>query len=153
MAAPSRRVAVAVWAATFASPVVLAAVALAARLPSEMPQLRPVFLFLAGAVAGLGILMSRALPPRIGGRPGAQPGATAFARSVVAWAILEGAALFPTVAYLVTGDGWLFLVVGVVLAAHVSLFPGEGRWRALGGGAAAGRGEPAGGREPDRMVR
>jgi hypothetical protein len=147
---------VVVWAATFASPVVLAAVALVARVPPEMPQLGPVLLFLAGAVAGLGILMSRALPPRIGGRPGAAPEATALARSVAAYAILEGAALFPTVAYLVTGDGWLFLVVGVVLAAHASLFPGEARWRALGaraGGAAPGRGGPAGGREPDRMVR
>jgi len=139
---PSRRTAVAVWAATFASPLVLAAVALGAGLRPEAPQLRAVFLFLAAAVAGLGILMARALPPRIGARPGA-PAATAFIRSLAAWAILEGAALFPVVAFLVTGDGWLLLVAGVALAVLVSLFPGEARWRALGG-PADGAGAPAG---------
>jgi hypothetical protein len=140
MAGPSRRIAGVVWAATLASPLVLAVVALAARVQPEMPQLRPVFLFLATAVAGLGVLMSRALPPRIAGRQGASADARAFTRSVVAWAILEGAALFPTVAYWVTGDGWLFLVVGIVLAAHASLFPGEARWRALGAVRAGGDG-------------
>jgi hypothetical protein len=152
VAAPSRRTAVAVWLATFAAPLAFAAVALAAGPRPEVPQLRPVFLFLAAAVAGLGLLMSRALPPRIGGRPGTAPDGTAFTRAVVAWAILEGAALFPTVAYLVTGDGWLLAVVGVVLAAHASLFPGEARWRALGGGAPPGAaGAAAGG--TNRMVR
>jgi hypothetical protein len=144
---PSRRTAVAVWAATFATPLLLAAVALGAGLRPEAPQLRAVFLFLASAVAGLGILMARALPPRIGARPGA-PAATAFVRSLAAWAILEGAALFPVVAFLVTGDAWLLLVAGAVLAVHASLFPGENRWRALGG-PADGAGAPAGSPGPD----
>ena len=56
---------------------------------------------------------------------------TAFSRLLVAWAILEGAAMFPLVAYLVTGDPFLFLLVAVVIAANASLFPSEARWASL----------------------
>jgi hypothetical protein len=90
------------------------------------------FLWMAAAVAGLGIVMSRVLPRRIGPRgEAASRGATALARLLVAWAILEGAALFPLVAFLITGDARLFLVAAAVLAAHVSLFPTEGLWANL----------------------
>jgi hypothetical protein len=47
---------------------------------------------------------------------------------VVAWAILEGAALFPLVALLVTGSPFLFALTAVALAALVALFPSEARW-------------------------
>jgi len=142
MAAPSRQVAVVIWGAILASPVAFAVVALVARTPPEMPQLRGLFLWMAAAVAGLGILVSRALPQRI--RAGASAPGTALTRLVVGWGILEGAALFPLVAYLVTGDPWLFLFVAVVLAALVAAFPGEARWTGAGGSPPAGGASPGG---------
>ena len=82
--------------------------------------------------AGLGIVLSRVLPRRVGPRGGGVSRATtAFSRLLVAWAILEGAAMFPLVAYLVTGDPFLFLLVAVVIAANASLFPSEARWASL----------------------
>jgi hypothetical protein len=149
MAGPSRRVAVAIWGAVLASPVVLAGVAVGLSRPPEMPELRGLFLWMAAAVAGLGLLLSRALPPRIGAGAGAPSGTVALSRMVVAWAILEGAALFPSVAYLITGDPWLLLVVGLLLAALAAAFPGEARWVRAGGEPSA-AGGPGG---PNRMVR
>jgi hypothetical protein len=53
----------------------------------------------------------------------------AFTRLVVAWGILEGAALFPLVAKLVTGDPLLYALSAGALAAQLSLFPSEARWK------------------------
>ncbi len=134
MNAPTRSVAVAVWAGMLLTPLFFAGVTLAIRPRPDMraPELGGMFLWMATAVAGLGIVMSRVLPPRIGPRgQGASRDATAFVRLLVAWAILEGAALFPLVAFLITGEALLFVAVAGVVAAHVSLFPGPDRWRSL----------------------
>jgi len=134
MSGATRRVAVAVWAGMLVTPLLFALVTLA-RPPSpdiRSPELSGMFLWMAAAVAGLGIVMSRALPRRIGPRgDGASRNTMALARLLVAWGILEGAALFPLVAYLVTGSPLLFLVALAVLAAHLSLFPTEERWASL----------------------
>jgi len=134
VSAPRHRGAVGVWAGMLLTPLLFAGVALARPPRPEIrsPELAGMFLWMAAAVAGLGIAMSRILPRHIGPRgDGASRDARAFARFLVAWAILEGAALFPLVAYLITGDPLLFLVALAAVAAHVSLFPTEERWRSL----------------------
>jgi hypothetical protein len=121
-----------VWLSMLLAPVLFAGATAAAPSRPEMPQLEGLFRWLAAAVAGLGIVMSRVVPPRIGPRgPGVSREATAFTRLVLAWAILEGAALFPMAARLVTGDPWLFLVLAVVLVALASVYPGERLWASL----------------------
>ena len=142
--------ALAVWTGMLLTPLFFAGVALATPARPEMraPELAAMFLWMAAAVAGLGIVMSRVLPRRIGPRgEGASREATAFVRLLAAWAILEGAALFPLVAYLITGNPLLFLVAACAIAAHVSLFPGEQRWASL-----AAQPLPSGGPK-GRMVR
>ena len=129
MAAPSRRVAVLVWLSMLLAPVVFAAVTQGVSARPEAPQLAGLFRWMAAAVAGLGILVSRLVPPRFGPRGAAAAGeAAALFRMAVAWAVLEGAALFVGVALLVTGDPWLWLVLAVVLAALTATRPGARRW-------------------------
>jgi hypothetical protein len=93
------------------------------------PELAGLFLWMSAAVVGLGIVLSRLLPPRIGRRDQGLREEVALTRLVVAWAILEGAAMFPLVAELVTGDRILYLLSAAAVAAQVSLFPSEARWK------------------------
>ncbi len=131
MSAPTRRVAVIVWAGLVATPVLFAGVALVTAPQGDLrtPGLAGMFRFMAAAVVGLGLLLSRVLPPRIRSRDPGTRDTVAFARLLVAWAILEGAAMFPLVAEIVTGDPVLLAVAAVPLAALVALFPTERRWR------------------------
>ncbi len=131
MSAPSRRAATVAWVALLATPVLFAGVAMAATPPRHMrsPELAPVLLWMSAAVAGLGVALSRLLPPRIHPRQPGQPDAVAFTRLLVAWAILEGAALFPLVAELVTGSPALYGLWALVVAAQASLFPSAERWK------------------------
>jgi drug/metabolite transporter (DMT)-like permease len=148
MSAPTRRVAVVVWAGMVSTPVLFAAAAFTAAPPREMrsPELAGMFFWMAAAVVGLGIALSRLLPSRIRQRGPGPRDAVAFTRLVVGWAILEGAAIFPLVAQLVTGDPFLYLLFAVALAALVGLFPSEARW-------ASHAVQPIETGGPDRMVR
>jgi hypothetical protein len=130
MSTPTRKTAVAVWMGVAATPLFFAAVTVAVAPPPEMrsPELAGMFLWMAAAVVGLGIVLSRVLPLRIGARGQGARDPVAFTRLTVGWAILEGAALFPLVAQLVTGDPFQFLLTGVALAALVGLYPSEARW-------------------------
>ena len=132
MSAPTRSVALAVWGAMLATPVLFAGVTVATGPPHGMrsPELAGMFLWMSAAVVGLGVALSRLLPPRIRQHDHGSRDAVAFTRLVVAWAILEGAAMFPLVAELVTGDPFLYLLSAVAMAAQVSLFPSEARWAA-----------------------
>jgi len=146
----TRRVAAFVWAGMLATPLFFAILAVGRppRPEIQMPEFGRVFVWIALAVAALAIVTSRALPRFVGPRGEAAPrGALAFARLLIAWAVLEGAALFPLVCYLITGDGLLFLATAAALFAHVSLFPTEGRWANL-----AAQPLPSGGGK-GRMVR
>jgi len=130
----TRQVATFVWAGMLATPLLFAGLTVGRPPRPEIraPELGGLFLWVAAAVAVLGVLTSRALPRFIGPRGEATSrNAVALARLLVAWAILEGAALFPLVAYLITGDRLLFLVAAVAVAAHASLFPTEARWASL----------------------
>jgi hypothetical protein len=148
MSAPTRRAAVVVWASMLVTPLFFAAVTVAVAPPREMrtPELSGMFFWLAAAVVGLGIAMSRLLPPRIRQRDSGSRDTVTFTRLAVAWAILEGAALFPLVAQLVTGDLFLFALTAVALAALVTLFPSETRW-------ARHAVQPIASGGPNRMVR
>jgi hypothetical protein len=130
MTGPTRRTAVVVWLGILVTPLFFAAVTVVVAPPREMrsPELAGMFFWMAAAVVGLGILLSRLLPPRIGQRGLGTRDPVAFTRLTIAWAILEGAALFPLVAQLVTGDPFQFLLTGVALAALVALYPSEARW-------------------------
>jgi hypothetical protein len=132
MSGPSRKVAVVVWGAMLAAPVLFAAMTVAAVAPHDLrsPELSGVLFWMAGAMVGLGVALSRLLPLRILPRDPGPRHTLAFTRLVVAWAILEGAAMFPLVAELVTGDPFLYLLCGVAVAAQASLFPSAERWAA-----------------------
>jgi len=132
MSAPTRKVAVVVWGAMVASPVLFAAMTLVVVAPRDLrsPELSGLFFWMAGAVVGIGVALSRLLPLRILPRDQRPRDTLAFTRLVVAWAILEGAAMFPLVAELVTGDPFLYLLCAVAVAAQVSLFPSQERWAA-----------------------
>jgi hypothetical protein len=131
MSAPSRRVAVVVWGGLLATPVLFAGVTVAAHTPDGMrsPELAGLFLWMSAAVVGLGVALSRLLPQRLRRRDQGSRDAVAFTRLVVAWAILEGAAMFPLVAEMATGDPLLYLLSAAAMAALISLFPTEERWR------------------------
>jgi hypothetical protein len=131
MSAPTRRVAVIVWAGMMSTPVLFAGVTLATRTPVEMrsPELSGMFHWMAAAVVGLGVALSSLLPPRLRSREQGSPDTVAFGRLLVAWAILEGAAMFPLVAVMVTGDPLLYAICAVAVAALASFFPTERRWR------------------------
>jgi hypothetical protein len=130
MSAPTRRTATAVWLGILATPLFFAAMVAVTAPPPEIrsPELSGMFFWMSAAVVGLGIVLSRVLPRRVGQRGLAGRDPVAFTRLAVAWAILDGAALFPLVAWLVTGDPFQFLLTGVALAALVALFPSEARW-------------------------
>jgi hypothetical protein len=131
MTPPTRRIATLVWGAIVSTPVLFAGVTLAAAPPggTSSPELAGMFRFMAAAVAGLGLVLSRVLPPRIRARSQGARDTVTFTRLLVAWAILEGAAMFPLVAQMVTGDALLLAIGAVPLAALVALFPTEARWR------------------------
>jgi hypothetical protein len=132
MSGPSRKVAVVVWGAMLAAPALFAAMTLAVAAPNELrsPELAGLFFWMAGAMVGLGVALSRLLPLRILPRDPGPRDTLAFTRLLAAWAILEGAAMFPLVAELVTGDPLLYLLCGVAVAAQISLFPSAERWAA-----------------------
>lgn len=131
MSAPTRKVAVVVWGALLSTPVLFAGVTVVADPPHGMrsPELSGMFLWMSAAVVGIGVALSRLLPPRIRQHDQGPRDAVAFTRLVVAWGILEGAALFPLVAELVTGDPLLYLLSAVAVAGQISLFPSETRWK------------------------
>jgi hypothetical protein len=134
MGPPSRRIAVVVWAGMLVGPLFFALATLAAvpRADLRQPELRGLFLWMSAAVVGLGVVVSRVLPPRVGPRgAGASRDALAFTRSVLGWAIAEGAVLFPLVARLVTDDARLLALFVVALASLAALYPGEERWASL----------------------
>ncbi len=92
--------------------------------------LQDTFFWIAIASSLLQVGLSRVLPAHLSPRaPG--PDGVAFARMLVAWALCESAALFPLVAFLVTGDPRLVGLFAVDLFALVLLYPGDAIWERL----------------------
>jgi hypothetical protein len=126
----TRRVAVLVWGAMLVVPFFFMALADVARWGDDGAGATSLLFWLTVVVSALHIVLSRALPARLGPfRAGRE--ATAFARLLVAWTLCEAAALFPLVAWIVTGDPRLIGVFGVDLLALVLLFPSVHRWESL----------------------
>jgi len=61
----------------------------------------------------------------------------AMTRLIVGWALCEGVAMFPLVAFLLARDARLLAVLAVDVVALLTLYPSAERWAALGAGAAA----------------
>lgn len=130
MSAPTRRLALLVWGALLATPLLFAGVTGVASPPRDMrsPELSGMFFWMAAAVVGLGMALSRVLPPRIRPRAQGSRDSVAFTRLLVAWAILEGASMFALVARMVTGDPLLYVPFALGFLAQAALFPSEARW-------------------------
>ncbi len=126
----SRRAATAVWAAMLVVPFFFLAVADTARWGAARPGTVALLFWLSVGVSVLNVVLSRVLPARLGPfHTGAE--ATAFTRLLIGWALCEAAALFPLVAWIVSGDPRLIGVFGVDLIALVLLFPRDHRWSSL----------------------
>ncbi len=126
----TRRSATLVWGSMLVVPFFFMALADTARWRGGRPDATALLFWLTVAVSALNIVLSRALPPRLGPfRAGRE--ATVFARLLVAWALCESAALFPLVAWIVSGDPRLIGVFGVDLLALLLLFPSDQRWESL----------------------
>ncbi|MCM2333671.1 MAG: hypothetical protein NDI82_06965 [Anaeromyxobacteraceae bacterium] len=129
-AGTTRRAATLAWGAMLVLPFFFLAMADQARWRDARPGATAVLFWATVALSALNITLSRALPPRLGPfRAGRE--ATAFARLVVAWLLCEAAALFPLVAWIVTGDPRLIGVFGVDLLALVLLYPSDHRWESM----------------------
>jgi F0F1-type ATP synthase membrane subunit c/vacuolar-type H+-ATPase subunit K len=139
----TRKAALAIWWALVLLPVAFLVVILGLEGEPQSPELRPLFFWLAVGASVLDVVLSRVLAPRVGSAATSDPEALAFTRLLLGWALCEAAALFPLVAYLITGDGRLLGVFAVDLLALVLLFPSAGRieslMRSLGGAPTAGR--------------
>lgn len=112
------------------------AVAIALRL-EDAPEQKSLLSIIAAAFAAgtvivrqvvLGVLVGQAVPKD------SQPTtATSFqlyqTRLIVGLALLEGAAFFNEVAYLIEGHWWSFLVVAALLTWMLASFPTHGRLR------------------------
>ena len=125
-----RRVATWIWAALLAVPVAFCAVALRIARPGA-PGAAGSLLQAAAALTAVNVLLAFTIPPRIfpasaGGREG-----VALARSLVSWALCDAAAIFPLVAFVVTGDArQLALAAGGVVALAL-VYPAPRRWARL----------------------
>jgi hypothetical protein len=126
----TRRVALLVWGAMLVVPFFFLALADVARWGGDGAGATSLLFWLTVVVSALHIVLSRTLPARLGPfRAGRE--ATAFARLLVAWVLCEAAALFPLVAWIVTGDPRLIGVFAVDLLALLLLYPSDHRWASL----------------------
>ncbi len=126
----NRSVALLVWSSTLLVPLFFGGVAEAVR--GDAPHLphNGVLFWVTVVVSAACIALSQVVPQRVAAVPAGRE-ATAFIRLVSGWALLEGAALLPLVAWIVTEDRRLLGVCAVDLLALVLLFPSERRWQRL----------------------
>jgi hypothetical protein len=131
-----------------ATPLLFAGVTAVAAPPRDMrsPEMSGLFLWMSAAVVGIGLAVARVVPPRIGARHQGSREALAFVRLAVTWGVLEGAAMFPLVANLVTGSPLLYVPGAVALLALAGLYPSEARWSGQAVPAPSGSGAARGGR-------
>jgi hypothetical protein len=126
----TRRVAYLLWGSMLVVPFFFLALAETARWGGDHSEATWALFWTTVVVSALHLGLSRALPPRLGPfRAGLE--ATVLVRLLVAWALCEAAALFPLVAWIITGDPRLIGVFAVDLLALVLLFPSDHRWMAL----------------------
>jgi len=126
----NRSVALLVWVSTLVVPLSFGAVAEAVRGKAPHLPANGLLFWISLATSVACITLSRVLPRRVPAVPAGRE-ATAFIRLVVGWALCEGAALFPLVAWIVTDDRRLLWVCAVDLLALVLLYPGQDRWERM----------------------
>jgi hypothetical protein len=126
----NRSVALLVWSSTLLVPLFFGAVAEAVR--GDAPHLahNGLLFWVTMATSAACIALSQVVPQKVAPVPAGRE-ATAFIRLVSGWALCEGAALFPLVAWIVTEDPRLLGVCAVDLLALVMLFPSEQRWERM----------------------
>ena len=126
----NRTLALLVWSSTLLVPLFFGGVAEAVR--GDAPHLphNGVLFWVTLVTSAVCIVLAQVVPPRVPAVPAGRE-ATAFIRLVSGWALLEGAALFPLVAWIVTDDPRLLGVCAVDLLALVQLFPSEQRWERM----------------------
>jgi hypothetical protein len=126
----NRRAAMLVWASTLVVPLFFGAVAEAMRWGSgHLPQ-RGLYLWMSVLISALCIGLAHLVPARIRPVPAGRE-ATAFIRLVSGWALCEGAAFLPLLAWILTDDPRLLGVCALDLLALATLFPSEPRWASL----------------------
>jgi len=126
----TRRAATLAWGAMLVVPFLFLAVAATARWRVGPPDAVALLFWATVALSLVNVTFSRVLPPRLGPfRAGRE--ATAFGRLLVAWALCESAAMFPLVAWIISGDTRLIGVFGADLLALVLLYPSDHRWASL----------------------
>jgi hypothetical protein len=126
----TRRAATAVWSAMLVVPFFFMAVADTARWGAARPGTTTLLFWLTVGVSALNLTLAHLLPPRLGPFH-AGPEATAFTRLLIGWGLCEAAALFPLVAWIVSGDPRLIGVFAADLLALLLLFPSDHRWASL----------------------
>jgi hypothetical protein len=127
----NRRTATLVWAAMLVVPFAFMGVALGAAHDRAPAGLEDPLLWSALAVSAVNVVLARVLPPRLGPARAHDREAVAFTRVVVALALSEAAALAPLVAYILSRDPRLLVVLAAAVLAHAALFPSVRRWSAL----------------------
>jgi hypothetical protein len=150
---PTRKTGLVIWAALLAGLLLFAAVAtyvganLRRQPGPEVERLGEIFLYLAGGLSSLMLLLSFVIPRRmVRAVPQATPDALALSRTIVASTLNEGPALFCIVAWMTTGNPWLLGPFALSLLGLLLAFPSEARWARLGGA-------PPPGAPRSRMVR
>jgi hypothetical protein len=126
----NRTVARLVWWSTLVVPAFFAAVVNSVREGRSHLQGSGLFFWITVLVSVLCIALAHGLPQRIRQVPAGRE-ATAFIRLVCGWALCEGAALFPLVAWIISDDPRLLGVCIVDLLALLTLYPSEARWASL----------------------
>lgn len=126
----TRQAAALAWAAMLVLPFFFMGLAEASRWRQDGRAVTAPLFWATVGVSAACIALSRVMPQRLGPfRAGRE--ATAFARLLVAWLLCEAAALFPLVAWIVTGDPRLIGVFGVDLLALLLLAPSDLRWASM----------------------
>jgi hypothetical protein len=127
----TRKTATVAWAALLVIPLAFMAVASTVAGRFVAPRLvEPVF-WLALAASALNVVLSRALPPRLGPERACDRDAVAFTRVLVGIALCEAAAMAPIVAYMISRDRRLLGVLALDLLALVLLRPSDAQWARL----------------------
>ena len=139
----TRRIATLLWAALLVVPLAFLGVAMTLERHTPSTEHRALLLWVAVVASAFNVALSRVLPPRLEAARGGGREAVTLTRFLVGWALCEAAALFPLVAYLVTHDPRLVVVLALDVIALVFLYPSDRRWNRL---AAAGSGGALGAR-------
>jgi hypothetical protein len=97
------------------------------------------------ALAPLFLVLSKMLPGRVRGLPGASGEAVAFTRTILAVALNGSVALYAALAWTVGGSIIAIIALAISLVGMLLTLPSEGRWDRNVDGVARGGEEPAGG--------